>query len=196
RNKVPQRGHGHPISAACGAGAPVAAAIAGAPHRGQKRPSKVAPQRTHCIRSHTRAPRYLMLRCAATKADCSCDPPAKIYIDSVGCAALRPAWRRLRRTGRNDGMEYEERSRQNADVRFETIRSEKVNFARNNFLEVARKRATTSEGTKKSSPRPEATIFRTRRNASSVLSRSRTMLKSARLSRTEFARSSPRGGLL
>src|SRR5438445_8948681 len=47
-----------------------------------------------------------------------------------------------------------------------------------------------------SSPCPEATIFRTRRNASSVLSRSRTMLKSARLSRTEFARSSPRGGLL
>ena len=50
--------------------------------------------------------------------------------------------------GRNDGMEYEERGRQNADVRFETIRSEKVNFGRNNFLEVARKRGTTSEGTK------------------------------------------------
>jgi len=32
-------------------------------------------------------------------------------------------------------------------VRFETIRAEKVNFGRNNFLEVARKRATTSEGT-------------------------------------------------
>jgi len=45
-------------------------------------------------------------------------------------------------------MEYEERGRQNADVRFETIRSEKVNFGRNNFLEVARKRGTTSEGTK------------------------------------------------
>ena len=45
-------------------------------------------------------------------------------------------------------MEYEERSRRNADVQFETIRSEKVNFGRNNFLEVARKRATTSEGTK------------------------------------------------
>ena len=45
-------------------------------------------------------------------------------------------------------MKYEERGRQNADVRFETIRSEKVNFGRNNFLEVARKRATTPEGTK------------------------------------------------
>ena len=45
-------------------------------------------------------------------------------------------------------MEHEERSRRNADVQFETIRSEKVNFGRNNFLEVARKRATTSEGTK------------------------------------------------
>jgi len=45
-------------------------------------------------------------------------------------------------------VEYEERSRRNAVVQFETIRSEKVNFGRNNFLEVARKRATTSEGTK------------------------------------------------
>ena len=45
-------------------------------------------------------------------------------------------------------MEYEERSQRNGDVRFETIRSEKVNFGRNNFHEVARKRATTSEGTK------------------------------------------------
>jgi len=45
-------------------------------------------------------------------------------------------------------MEYEERGRRNADVRFETIRSEKVNFGRNNFLEVARKRATTAEGTR------------------------------------------------
>ena len=34
------------------------------------------------------------------------------------------------------------------DVSFETIRAQKVNFGRNNFLEVARKRATTSEGTK------------------------------------------------
>ena len=33
-------------------------------------------------------------------------------------------------------------------MQFETIRSEKVIFGRNNFLEVARKRATTSEGTK------------------------------------------------
>jgi len=40
------------------------------------------------------------------------------------------------------------RGRRNADVRFETIRAEKVNFGRNNFLEVARKQATTSEGTK------------------------------------------------
>src|SRR5439155_828171 len=38
--------------------------------------------------------------------------------------------------------------RRRADVSFETIRAEKVNFGRNNFLEVARKRATTSEGTK------------------------------------------------
>ena len=44
-------------------------------------------------------------------------------------------------------MEYEDRSRRNVDVEFETIKSEKVNFGRNNFLEIARKRATTSEGT-------------------------------------------------
>jgi hypothetical protein len=44
-------------------------------------------------------------------------------------------------------MEYEEKSRRNVDVQFETIKSEKVNFGRNNFLEVARKRARTSDGT-------------------------------------------------
>lgn len=44
-------------------------------------------------------------------------------------------------------MEYEDRDRRNVDVRFETIRAEKVNFGRNNFLEVARKRATTADGT-------------------------------------------------
>ncbi len=44
-------------------------------------------------------------------------------------------------------MEYEERGRRKDDVQFETIRAEKVNFGRNNFLEVARKRAKTSEGT-------------------------------------------------
>ncbi|HEY7587409.1 MAG TPA: hypothetical protein VIB49_01500 [Thermoplasmata archaeon] len=44
-------------------------------------------------------------------------------------------------------MEEEDRGRRNADVQFETIRAEKINFGRNNFLEVARKRATTAEGT-------------------------------------------------
>ncbi len=44
-------------------------------------------------------------------------------------------------------MEYEEKDRRNVDVQFETIKSEKVNFGRNNFLEVARKRAKTSDGT-------------------------------------------------
>ena len=43
-------------------------------------------------------------------------------------------------------MEYEEKGRRNVDVQFETIKSEKVDFGRNNFLEVARKRATTAEG--------------------------------------------------
>ncbi len=41
----------------------------------------------------------------------------------------------------------EDRGKRNVDVQFETIRAEKVNFGRNNFLEVARKRATTAEGT-------------------------------------------------
>jgi len=36
-------------------------------------------------------------------------------------------------------MEYEEKGRRNDDVQFETIHAEKVNFGRNNFLEVARK---------------------------------------------------------
>ncbi len=44
------------------------------------------------------------------------------------------------------GMEDEDRGRRNVDVQFETIRAEKVNFGRNNFLEIARKRAKTSEG--------------------------------------------------
>jgi hypothetical protein len=48
----------------------------------------------------------------------------------------------------DDGMENDDRNRRNADVQFETIRAEKMNFGRNNFLEVARKRATTSDGTK------------------------------------------------
>ncbi len=38
--------------------------------------------------------------------------------------------------------EYEPRSR----VEFETVASEKVNFGRNNFLEIARKRAKTDDG--------------------------------------------------
>ncbi|MCK5559770.1 MAG: hypothetical protein KAJ51_04230 [Thermoplasmata archaeon] len=33
-----------------------------------------------------------------------------------------------------------------ANVEFETIKSEKVNFGKNNFLEVARKKAITEEG--------------------------------------------------
>jgi hypothetical protein len=33
-----------------------------------------------------------------------------------------------------------------ANVEFETIKSEKVNFGKNNFLEVARKKAITDEG--------------------------------------------------
>lgn len=44
-------------------------------------------------------------------------------------------------------MEYGERGKRDADVQFETIRAEKINFGRNNFLEVARKRATTADGT-------------------------------------------------
>jgi len=43
-------------------------------------------------------------------------------------------------------MDDEDRGRRNVDVQFETIRAEKVNFGRNNFLEIARKRAKTSEG--------------------------------------------------
>jgi len=44
-------------------------------------------------------------------------------------------------------MDDDDRGRRNGDVEFETIRAEKVNFGRNNFLEVARKRARTSDGT-------------------------------------------------
>jgi hypothetical protein len=43
-------------------------------------------------------------------------------------------------------MEYEERGRRDGSVQFETIRSEKISFGRNNFLEVARKRARTADG--------------------------------------------------
>jgi hypothetical protein len=44
-------------------------------------------------------------------------------------------------------MDDDDRGRRNVDVEFETIRAEKVNFGRNNFLEIARKRARTSDGT-------------------------------------------------
>jgi len=44
-------------------------------------------------------------------------------------------------------MDMEDRGKRNVDVQFETIRAEKINFGRNNFLEIARKRATTAEGT-------------------------------------------------
>jgi hypothetical protein len=43
-------------------------------------------------------------------------------------------------------MDEETRGKR-GDVEFVTIRAEKINFGRNNFLEVARKRATTAEGT-------------------------------------------------
>ena len=42
-------------------------------------------------------------------------------------------------------MEEETRGKR-GDVEFVTIRAEKINFGRNNFLEVARKKATTAEG--------------------------------------------------
>ena len=42
-------------------------------------------------------------------------------------------------------MEYEDRGRRDDAVQFETIRSEKISFGRNNFLEVARKRARTAD---------------------------------------------------
>jgi hypothetical protein len=44
-------------------------------------------------------------------------------------------------------MDDDERGRRSSDVQFETIKAEKVNFGRNNFLEVARKRAKTTDGT-------------------------------------------------
>ncbi len=40
----------------------------------------------------------------------------------------------------------EEEPRGKRDVEFVTIKAEKINFGRNNFLEVARKKATTAEG--------------------------------------------------
>ena len=44
-------------------------------------------------------------------------------------------------------MDDDEKGRRSSDVEFETIKAEKVNFGRNNFLEVARKRAKTTDGT-------------------------------------------------
>jgi len=41
----------------------------------------------------------------------------------------------------------ERRERRDEKPKFETIKAEKIDFGRNNFLEVARKRAVTSEGT-------------------------------------------------
>jgi hypothetical protein len=41
----------------------------------------------------------------------------------------------------------ERRDRRDDKLEFETVKSEKIDFGRNNFLEVARKRAITPEGT-------------------------------------------------
>jgi len=42
--------------------------------------------------------------------------------------------------------DYEEKDARDKRVRFETVRAEKINFGRNNFLEIARKKATTEDG--------------------------------------------------
>jgi hypothetical protein len=44
-------------------------------------------------------------------------------------------------------MDDDEKGRRSSDVQFETIKAEKVDFGRNNFLEVALKRAKTTDGT-------------------------------------------------
>lgn len=44
-------------------------------------------------------------------------------------------------------MDDDDGGRRNADVQFETIKAERVKFGRNNFLEIARKRANTSDRT-------------------------------------------------
>ncbi len=41
----------------------------------------------------------------------------------------------------------EKRERRNERLEFETVRADKIDFGRNNFLEVARKRVVTAEGT-------------------------------------------------
>jgi hypothetical protein len=41
----------------------------------------------------------------------------------------------------------ERRERRDEKLEFETVKAEKIDFGRNNFLEVARKRAITPEGT-------------------------------------------------
>src|SRR6266568_5049747 len=148
RNTVPQRGHGHPGAAAAAAGKAVVGA--GVPHRGQKDPSNVAPHRTHCICARRGArdiywcgPRSLGARLHGGRA--SARAPRIFISDMLLRGPPRAAEASLEVGG--VGMEYEDRSRRNVDVEFETIKSEKVNFGRNNFLEIARKRAKTSEGT-------------------------------------------------
>lgn len=72
----------------------------------------------------------------------------KINIGHIGCGGPPlDAGGDFPRVRRTDTMEHEERGRRNVDVQFETIKAEKVNFGRNNFLEIARKRAKTSDGT-------------------------------------------------
>src|SRR6059036_2351184 len=88
-------------------------------------------------------------------------------------------------------MESEERDRRSADVSFETIRAEKVNFGRNNFLEVARKRATTSEGTSEFISVSRGYYLPDKSERLSVPSRSPTIRKSAPSSRTRSDRCSP-----
>src|SRR6266566_375630 len=152
RNTVPQRGHGHPGAAAIAAGGAVAGA--GVPHRGQNDPSNVAPHRTHCICRWTRSPRYLMVRSPlarrAVARGCTKDKrPLALRESLYRMGRLRGPPRAAEASLEvgGVGMEYEDRSRRNVDVEFETIKAEKVNFGRNNFLEIARKRAKTSEGT-------------------------------------------------
>src|SRR6058998_3764817 len=131
-----------------------------------------------------------------TKADETRNPSAKIYIDSVGCAALRPARGRLRERG---GMTAWSTRREASG----TAKCGSRRFGRRRSIsgETISSKSRGNErpppkGRRSSSPCPEATIFRTRRSASSVLSRSPTIRTSARLSRTRSARSSRRARTL
>src|SRR6059036_2391445 len=118
-----------------------------------------------------------------TKAVETRNPSARIYIDSVGCAALRPARWRLRERGGMTGWSTRREASGTAMCGSRRFGRRRSISGETIFSKSRGNEGPPPKGRRSSSPCPETTIFRTRRSASSDLSRSPTIRTSARSSR-------------